>query len=113
MGSLVTELLLRPAIESIECGDAGEEEEHGHLPNVHEQEPCEGQVGEEIIAPSKTLDIVACGWSICKSSVKEKDSPGEGDPDYVDSRQTRWRSNCFTSGPFACCLAIFNLPGSH
>ena len=107
VGSLVPKLLLRPTIESEECGDAGE---HGHLPNVHEQEPYEGKVSERISVPSEALDIVGCGRDIGFRCVKEKYFPGEGNPDYVDSRQTRWRSNCFTSVPFACCLAIFNLP---
>ena len=111
VGSLVPKLLLRPTIESVECGDAGEEEEHGHLPYVHEQGPREGEVGEHIIAPSKALDIVACGGDIGIRCVKEKDFTGEGDPDYVDSRQTRWRIDCLTSIPFAySCLTIFNLP---
>ena len=39
MSSLLTKLLFRPSIESIEGRDTREEEEHWHLPDIHEDNP--------------------------------------------------------------------------
>ena len=108
MNSFLSKLSFRASLECMIGRDSREEEKHRHLPNVHEHEPCEGEVGEHISAPSEALDIVACTGGISNSSVKEKDSPGEGDSDYVDSRQAWRRSNRFNS--FARCLTIFHLP---
>ena len=57
MNPLVTILLLCSFEEGKVGGDSGEEEEHGHLPDVHEEGKGERQVHESIAWPSNTLDV--------------------------------------------------------
>ena len=96
MCSLFSKLFLRPAEESVVGGDAGEEEEHWHLPDVHEHHQGDGKIVEGIVAPSDAFHIVAGDWGIDCRGVEEKNTPCQGNPDYVDARQSWWGTNCVT-----------------
>ena len=54
---LIAILLLCSFEEGEVGGYSGEEEEHRHLPNVHEESNGERQVHEPIVWPSNTLDV--------------------------------------------------------
>ena len=85
MCSLFPKLPLRPTEESVEGGDTGEEEEHRHLPDVHEHHQADGEIVKDNIAPSDAFHIVAGDWGIDCRGVEEKNTPGQGNPDDVDA----------------------------
>ena len=85
MCSLFPKLPLRPTEESVEGRDTGEEEEHRHLPDVHEHHQGDGKIVEDIVAPSDAFHIVASDWGIDRRGVEEKNTPGQGNPDDVDA----------------------------
>ena len=85
MCSLFPKLPLRPTEESVEGGDPREEEEHWHLPDVHEHHQADGEIEKDNIAPSDAFHIVAGDWGIDRRGVEEKNTPGQGNPDDVDA----------------------------
>ena len=102
--SLLSKLPFRSTIESVEGRDAGEEEEHRHLPDVHEEGPSDGEIVEKIIAPPVTFYEVNSKRGISGSSVEEKNAPGERNPDEVDARMSRRNSIIFNAGSLSIVL---------
>ena len=102
--SLLSKLPFRSTIESVEGRDAGEEEEHRHLPDVHEEAPSDGEIVEKIIAPPITFYKVNGKRGISGSSVEEENAPGERNPDQVDARKSRRNSIVFNAGSLSIVL---------
>ena len=102
--SFLSKLSFRSTIESIEGRDAGEEKEHRHLPDLHEDDPIEGEIVEKIVAPPVTFHIVTGIGGISTSSVVEENAPGERNPDQVYARKSRRNSIVFKAGLISILL---------
>ena len=104
MNSFFAKLSLWASVERMEGRDSREEEEHWHLPDVHEADPTGRKVIQDVVARKRLRrDIPATtNRAICYSGVKQEDPPGEGDTNDVNPRKascrssSNWSSGCTT-----------------
>ena len=81
--------------QNISFPDAGEKEEHGHVPGIHTASEVDIN-NRPGVQPRlrNNLDIVAEVRAVYQRSVEDQDPPGQNYPDHIDI----WPSRGFLNG---------------
>ena len=89
MYSLFSELSLCPLLKTKKSADAGQEEEHGHVPDVHTHSEPEVNQVPGVHPVGYDSDIVGEVGPVYECRVVDQNAPGQHDADHVNVGASR------------------------